>query len=56
MSPSCNKVVLKKETLNSSSQECFYRLAGSVDDGLALHIETRIQNHLTAGGFTDGLQ
>src|SRR5262245_4655953 len=56
MSPSCNEVVLKKETLNSSSQECFYRLAGSVDDGLAFHVEARIQNHFAPGGSPDCLQ
>src|SRR5215471_5736563 len=56
MSPSCNEVVLKKETLNSSSQERFYRLLGSVDDGLALHVETRIQNHFAPGGSPDRLQ
>src|SRR5262245_37300330 len=56
MSPSRNEVVLQKQTLNSSSQERFYRLSGSVDDRLALHVETRIQNHFAPGGFPDCLQ
>src|SRR5262245_12636462 len=51
-----DKVVLQKQSLNSGSQECLDRFARRVDDRLALYVESRIQDHFTAGCFSDRLQ
>src|SRR6516164_8791178 len=55
-SPSRNEVILQKQTLNSRSEECLYRLSRCVDDRLTLHIEACVQDHFTARGFPDRFQ
>jgi len=56
LTSTAHQYVLQKKKFNAGSEKCAYRFLRSVDDRLTLHVEPRVQDHLSAGGFPHGLE
>src|SRR5271165_1538046 len=53
---SSNKAILQKKKFDPSAEERLDSFFWSVDDGLALHVEAGVEDHLASGGFADGVE